>query len=691
MSTEPRFDLDALEFRAVRELLLEHLPTALGRRLCEQLAPLPDARAARQAAAEAEELAALAAAGDRPPLSGAVEVRSWLGAFFAGEHQPEVRDLADLKRTLRAATSCRSWLEGRSGCPALVRSAGVFPAVGDVADELDRVVDARGEILSSASLRLGQIRAEIEEAESAVRAAMARFAADERMRRYLQSPEPSFRHGRPVFAVRYEQRHQVPGVQHDRSQSGSTVFVEPEIVVRAATQLADARADEHREIQVVLTRVCRGLRKLRYEVEGAVEALSALDLAVARAALIERLGFRAVPVHDDGPIRLRRALHPILLRAARAKGVEHELVPLDLTLGDSHTMLVVTGPNTGGKTVALKTVGLLVCMAMAGVPVPAAEGTELPFLDGVFADIGDEQAISQSLSTFSSHVKRIARCIAAATPRSLVLLDELGAGTDPEEGGALGTAVLEDLEKRGVLAVVTTHLGRLKDFAYRYTGAENGSMAFDGASLRPLYRLDVGIPGASHALDIAERVGMPVQAVRRARELLGARDERLERVIEQVQAARQQAEAERRRTEALTREAESVGREIESRKREIDVQRAWNDEEAEALLDEQIRTLRARLDAPLRSLANAPKPHGDVARELLAVVAELTEGLSLRRRRLRFVSGLKKDGVVYVPRLGKRCTVRKVDKVREVLTLEVGKMRVDVPLEDVSWIQPLDA
>ena len=186
-------------------------------------------------------------------------------------------------------------------------------------------------------------------------------------------------------------------------------------------------------------------------------------------------------------------------------------------------------------------------------------------------------------------------------------------------------------------------------------------------------------------------MGMPKAAVVRARELLGARDERLERVIEQVQAARQQAESERRRTEALAREAESVGREIETRKREIDVQRAWNDEEADALLDEQVRALRARLDAPLRSLANAPKPHGDVARELIDELSRLTEGLTLRRRRLRFVTGLKRDAVVYVPRLGKRCTVRKVDKVREVLTLQVGKMSLDVPFEDVSWIQPLDA
>jgi DNA mismatch repair protein MutS2 len=689
MTDPQRFDLDALEFRAVRELLNERLSTTLGRRLVERLAPLPSASAARAALGEAAELAA---AGDvRPPVGGAVEVRSWLGGFFAGEHQPEVRDLADLKRLLRAAARCRAWLAARPGAPHLAAMAGRFPAVGDLADELERVVDDRGEVLSSASLRLAQIRDEIVDAEAAVRAAVARFVADERMRRVLQSPEPSWRHGRPVFAVRYEQRHQVAGVQHDRSQSGATVFVEPQAIVEVANRLADARGDEHREVQVVLTGVCRGLRRLRGEVEGAVEAMAGLDLAMARAALIERDGFRAVPIPEGATIRLRGALHPVLLQAAAARGASHDLVPLDLTLGDPHTMLVVTGPNTGGKTVALKTLGLLVCMAMAGVPVPAAEGTELPFLDGVFADIGDEQAISQNLSTFSSHLQRIVRCLHAATPRSLVLLDEVGAGTDPEEGGALGIAVLEELERRRVPAVVTTHLGRLKDFAYQHTGAENGAMAFDGATLQPLYRLDVGIPGASHALDIARRVGVPDQVVARAREVLGARDARLERMIEQVQVARRQAEDERRRTEVLKREAESVGREIEDRRRDIDRQRAWLDEEADALVDEQVRAIRSRLEGALRSLVNAPKPHGDEARRALDELARLTEGTSLRRRRLRFVSGLKRDGVVFLPRLGKRCTVRKVDRAREILTVEVGQMRLEVPFEDVSWVQPLDA
>jgi DNA mismatch repair protein MutS2 len=236
------------------------------------------------------------------------------------------------------------------------------------------------------------------------------------------------------------------------------------------------------------------------------------------------------------------------------------IVPLDIALGDPHRMLVVTGPNTGGKTVVLKTIGLLALMAISGVPIPAAVGAQVPFFRSVQVDIGDEQAIMQNLSTFSSHVQRIGRCLQQASPHTLVLLDELGAGTDPEEGGVLGYAVLEALLQASAFAVVTTHLGRLKDFAYQHAGAENGSMAFDGVSLRPLYRLDLGIPGSSHALDIASRVGMPAAVVERARVLLGTRDRTLDNLIERVQVARRDAEADRQRTADVSRNVVSSRR-----------------------------------------------------------------------------------------------------------------------------------
>ncbi|MBI5850709.1 MAG: hypothetical protein HZB39_06670 [Planctomycetes bacterium] len=691
MRPASRFDLDAIEFRVVRELLVERLVTTLGRPLVDALAPFGSAEDANAALDEAAALAAAAAHGERPPVSGAVEVRSWLGGFFDGVHQPVTRDLAELKRLLRAASRCRAWLIGRSGSAVLAATGGRIPAVDDVAEELERVVDDRGEVLDSASIRLAELRREIDAADAGVRVVVARVLADERVRRCLQTPEAAWRHGRPVLQVRAELRGNVPGVLHDRSASGATVFIEPEAVIDAANRLADARADEHREIQVVVTDVCRALRRLRTEITAAVACMAALDLAMARARLIHEDGWCAVPIVTGGTLCLRRALHPILSRAATSRGRREELVPLDLTLGEAQRMLVVTGPNTGGKTVVLKSVGLLAAMALAGVPIPAAEGSGIPLYDGLFVDIGDEQAIQQSLSTFSSHVVRIARCLDAATSRSLILIDELGSGTDPDEGGALGTAVLEAIERIGATTVVTTHIGRLKGFAHAHPAAINGAMAFDGASLLPLYRLDVGIPGFSHALDVAGRVGMPAAIVTRARELLGTKDVRLEEVIERVESARREAEAGRRRVEQLEQDARAAGRAADERRAELDKRRAWLEEEADALVDSRLRAVRERLDGALKQLAGVPRPFDEVVRELRDTVNRPLEQGPLRRRRLAFLAGVKKDDVVYLPRLARRCTVRKIDRVREILSIEVGTMRLEVPFEDVSWFVPLDA
>jgi DNA mismatch repair protein MutS2 len=682
-----RFDLETLEFHAVQTLLTERLATPLGRTAVAALRPFARPAEARRALAQAAELAARLRADDRPPLAGVAEVRGWLDGFFAGERLLDPRELADLKRLLRAAVRAREWLARDAGHAALVAFAAEVPDARDLAEELELIVDDRGEILSSASTKLGQVRAEIDAAEAAVRASVHRFLADERVRRALQSPEPSWRHGRPVFQVRQEHRQLVPGVLHDRSQSGATLFVEPSMVVEAANRLSDARAAEHREIQVVLAHVGKGLQANRALVDGTIAAVVQLDLAVARARLVQVDGFHPAPVVDDGPLRLVGALHPILLR--RQEGRE-QLVPLDVSLGEGWRLLVITGPNTGGKTVVLKTIGLLAVMALCGVPVPAQPGTQFPLLDGVFADIGDEQGISQNLSTFSSHVTRIVRGLALAGPRSLVLFDELGAGTDPEEGGVLGHAVLEELLARGTLAVVTTHLGRLKEFAALHAGAVNGSMAFDGATLRPLYKLEVGVPGASHALDIAARVGVPGAVIARARELLGRRDSQLERVVERVHVVRREAEAERVRTLARAREVAETEEQVRQRLQDLERRYAWLEEEADHLLEEELRRARALVEGPLKQLQNAPRPHGEQARDVLARLHELLVGSSVHRRRMKFLGGLRADDVVFVPRLQKRCVVRKVDRVREVLTVLVGKMPVEVPFEDVSWLQPLD-
>lgn len=678
------FDADALEFQAVRALLTSKLVTALGRTAVEALGPAASADEARSRHAAVAALRDKVQGGVGMPLSGSVEVRSWLERFFAGEHSFQAQDAADLKRVLRTAERCRRWCLA-SAAP-LVAFAQAAPNLDDLVEELEQIVDDRGEVLDSASSKLREVRREIERHKRAVESAMAGVLASGDVLRCLQAPEPSWRHGRPVLQVKADYRQRVPGVLHDRSASGATLFVEPEAVVEVANRLSDARAAENREINVVLADAARGLRRFGQQVQAGVEFVAASDLLQACAQLCLEDGYVVPEVVAGGALRLRGARHPLLLRAHR----KEDIVPLDVALGDPHHLLVVTGPNTGGKTVVLKTIGLLSLMAMSGVPVPADEGAQLPFLRAVQADIGDEQAIAQNLSTFSSHVQRIARCVQHAASDALVLLDELGAGTDPEEGAVLGYAVLEALVEARVFAVVTTHLGRLKDFAYQHPGAENGSMAFDGETLQPLYRLDLGIPGNSHALDISARVGMPKEIVDRARQLLGKRDQTLDNLIQRVQVARRDAEEDRQRTADRSRAVEQQQSDLESKLAEAQKKENWLQEEADGVVEAELRKAHAAMVDDLTKLTQAPGQHGERARGLKKVADGLLKDAALHRRRMAFCHQLKKGDQVFLPRWGRLCGVRKVDKVREQVTVDYGKVRMEVPFEDVSWLQPID-
>jgi DNA mismatch repair protein MutS2 len=682
--TPPPFDLDALEFAVVRTMLTERLLTPLGRTAVEALGPLPDLVTAQQRHAAVAALAQRLKKDKCLPIGSAVEVRSWLGGFCRGEHQLQAKDLAELKRCLRAAERCRVWLLAAE--QVLVVVAAKVPDLEALVAELEQAVDDRGEVLSTASQKLLELRAEIETARGAVDAAVMRVLGENELRKYLQSPEPAWRHGRPVLQVKHEFRSKVSGVLHDRSASGATLFIEPDRVVEAANRLSDAMAAEHREINVVLAGLARGLRRRASEITDAIEFLALADLLQACAKLCVLDGYTVPQIGALLPLRMRGARHPLMLRQPQVAVI----TPLEVSLGDPNRMLVVTGPNTGGKTVVLKTIGLLALMSQSGVPVPAEEGAQFPWFSAVQADIGDEQGISQNLSTFSSHVQRLARCLAFARDDALVLLDELGAGTDPEEGGVLGYAVLEQLLAARALAVVSTHLDRLKDFAYQHEGAENGSMAFDGASLAPLYRLDVGIPGQSHALAIALRVGMPEPVVRRARELLGKRDTSLQDVIERVQVARAGAEADRRRSAESSRQVEQHKSRLEEQLLEAQRKEGWVQEEADAVLEGDLRTAQALLLEGLQPLLSAPGQHGERARLLKVIVDGLQKRTAMHRRRMRFCHDLKKGATVFLPRWRRLCLVHKVDRVKETVVVDYGNVKMEVPFEDVSWLQPID-
>ncbi|PIE22741.1 MAG: endonuclease MutS2 [Planctomycetota bacterium] len=689
------FDLETLEYPKVLELMQRFLISPLARYALDRLRPFSSEEAMRRAQAQVRELHGWLEEGGRLPLSALPDLLTWLEAVRSSQRRVRVDDLAGLLKALRQSARVRRIFSEMEDRPALAQLGERMPELAGLLALLENSIDERGELLSSASPKLAAARDEISKAESAIHAAIQRTLQDPMVRKGLQTPQVAWRHGRPALQVKAEGKRWVRGIVHDRSQSGQTIFIEPEAAVEPANRLADARAEESAEIARILAELVQEILRQQGEVRVALEGLAWLDFSNARVRLVRELGFVVPETSESGVFRVRDGRHPLLLLPLwkgeeAAEALREQIVPLDLDLGDPFTMLVVTGPNTGGKTVALKTLGLLVLMAQSGLPVPAAAGTALPFVDGVYADIGDEQSIEQSLSTFSSHMTRIARILSKANSRSLVLLDELGAGTDPEEGGALGYGILETLHAAQIPSVATTHLGRLKDFAYQHAGVENGAMAFDPDELRPLYRLDVGLPGSSQALVIAERVGLPAELLERARRILGDRDTSLDDMIGRIQRTRKAAEEHRRAAETRRRQVESDEGALREREEELSLKSAWLQEEAEQFVDEELRAARDMLQTPMKQFLGAPAPFNELAKGMLELLGSLLHSSALGRRREKYVEGVKKGEFVYVPRFRRRCKVLKNDRKKKLLAVELGALRMDLPWEDVSWLQALD-
>ncbi|MFG0320345.1 MAG: endonuclease MutS2, partial [Planctomycetota bacterium JB042] len=518
-----------LELDAWNRVVEGHARLDAGRALARTMRPAATLEEGRALLAETKEALALDDRGASPRLG--VPADGLALVAHAREHGTPLlaRELAVQFRFLRQARDLRATLAALDDLPALRALGRRIPDVGPLVRDLELAVDERGLLLDSATPRLRALRLEIAEKKEAVRQEIERIAKRPDVRTLLRSTHPTIRDGRFVLAVKIGSRGQVKGIYHDRSASGETAYVEPEAVVDEQAELRDLVHDEEREVGRILWEFTRRLLDLEDELVAATAALARFDAACARGAAARDLGLVEPELVESGsPLAIDEVRHPLLLAMARdrlgeeaaVEAVHAAVTPFSLRLGDAFDLLVVTGPNTGGKTVTLKAVGLVALLARCGSFVPAASGAVVPWFPGVFADVGDEQDLMQSLSTFSAHVRRIATVLSSAAPGALVLLDELGSGTDPLEGEALSTALLEHLLDRRLRGVVTTHLGRLKEFAGRNPRAANASMQFDPESLRPTYRLLLGIPGASNALKIARGLGLPDGVLVRAEELL---------------------------------------------------------------------------------------------------------------------------------------------------------------------------
>ncbi len=678
--------LEALDWGRACELLAARAQSPLGRELLRHLQPFRTQDALREAIAAVREAAQLVATPAAPSFAALEELAPLIAQARHRAAGLDGKELAAVLKSVKAGEFVRLRLLGRGDAPRLKERARALPDLSAVVRALEATVDAAGLVLDDAHPELAEVRRAIGQSERRVRELALDLASRADWRPLLRDGPPVLRDGRFMLVVKADAHGRMAGILHDRSASGESVFVEPEELIEPQNRLADLRAKERRLVDLLLLERTRELLRVEAPLSESQRMLASLDAIFARARFREAQDGVSVDVEEGGPLVLKRAFHPLLRNDERSAGGPRcdTIVPFDLTLGDAFDALVISGPNTGGKTATLKAVGLLVALALAAVPIPVDAGSRVPWYDEVYVDVGDEQDLAQNLSTFSGHLRRIADVLARATNRSLVLLDELGTGTEPKEGEALGRALLLALLERGCKVVATTHLSGLKDLGFQVPRVENASLEFDGETLKPLFRLTLGLPGESNALKIARRHGIPPSIVERAEALLtGGRSS-------DVGVAREQAEKARRAALRHLDSADEARRRAEAERDELARRAKEFEEKARLLESEKEREIvRALLDAQARgrerlaALGTVPAALAPAVDALRAFFDSMTERTTLGERRLAYLLGRRKGDAVYLPRYREPCIVRKVDAAKRRLVVLYKNLPVEVSFDEV--------
>ena len=681
------FAARALDFEAFQRILEALAPTSLGLRAVKELAPL-EYHAAKAALARSREALLLAKAGDAPSFTGVADPVPALAHARRAGRALEDDQVTSLRALFEACVRLVEWLKSRAGpAPALGALANDLPDFADLVERLDATVDERGRVRDHASPLLWRLRQAEAELSAQLDKLLRGYIARADVKAVLTDPNPMRRGGRAVLAVKAKSSGRVRGIVHDRSSSGETIFIEPHEAVLLGNKHSEAEADERREVERILLELTRVLLAAEPRILRAAERLAELELAFIGARWAKDAGARpALLPGESGAaegLLLRTARHPLLIEQVRG-GKITEVVPIDLRLSGDFDVLIITGPNTGGKTLALKTAGLFALLTRCGMPVPASEGTTVPLYDGIVADIGDEQEIQQSLSTFSSHLKRIQAGLARATEKTLVLLDELGSGTDPDEGAALSEAILEQFLRRRSPTLVSTHIGKLKEFAFRHPRAENACVEFDAKTLAPCYHLILGSPGESGALVIARRFGMPAEVVDRAQQRLVRRDEEVKKLMEDMRGARMQAERVRSEAETRLQEVEQAKRDVRSTQEQLAQKSQMLEAEAQLSIEQRVREAIKRVGEAKALLPQLPAAQKSAMELVLKQLEAELSGSALSDRRAAFLASLKKGSFVYIPRYKQRALVHKLDHGKREVTVKLGAMTLTVTFDELS-------
>ena len=622
-------------------------------------------------------------------FSGAVDMRPLVDLTLRSVTLEAV-DLLAIRATLIISRTARHILEDhRANAPRMAELAeGLTDGLGLV-DLISRTISDRGEVLDSASEALGRIRSEMKISHARLMERLSRYVNDADSARMLQEPIITQRGGRYVLPLRAEFKGRIKAIVHDQSASGATLFIEPIAVVEWNNKVRELELQERDEVLRVLHRLSTRIAEQAESLILGVEAMAAIDLALMKARYAEDL--RAVEpelvpfaekppeFHPGSVIMLRRARHPLLDPA--------KVVPIDVTLDEQTFSVVLTGPNTGGKTVSLKTVGLLVLMAQSGMQIPTLSGSRLSLFRDVFADIGDEQSIEQSLSTFSGHISQLVRILKRADYRSLVLLDELGAGTDPQEGSALARAVLTYLLERRITNIVATHYPELKSFAHATKGVINASLEFDLDTLKPTYHLILGLPGRSNALAIAERLGLAKAIVDDARAELNPTNLRAEDLLDEIHRQRDLTRANYEASENIRRELEDQRAKLNTRLNQIEEEQAGILERARQKAEEEVETLRSELNELRRGMLKKNEPLAELE-PILQKLEQVEEHQKQAARKTRPPKPKAESGPL---KPGERVMVRKL-KTEGIVTsandeeieVQVGMLRMRLKPQEVQ-------
>ncbi|HWS29515.1 MAG TPA: endonuclease MutS2 [Clostridia bacterium] len=597
-------------------------------------------------------------------------------------------ELLGIVQCLRASRVVREQLVTEQG-GLLSNLASGIQTHRSIEEEINRCILNEDEMFDGASPELSRIRRAMRAANEKVREKLNAMIRSATYQKYLQEPLVTIRNGRYVIPVKQEYRQQVPGLIHDQSGSGATLFIEPSAVVELGNGLKKLTAEEKAEIERILAELTAMVEPYADDIAEDLAILGEIDLVFAKAALSRAMNGVMPKLNTNGFIRIVRGRHPLL--------PSDTVVPIDIWLGDTFRTLIITGPNTGGKTVTLKTVGLFSLMAQAGLFIPANEGSELSVFENVFADIGDEQSIEQSLSTFSSHMKNIVSILDACDARSLALFDELGAGTDPVEGAALAMSILEEIHARRTVCLATTHYSEIKAFALTHEGMENASMEFDIDRLCPTYRLYIGIPGKSNAFEISARLGLRKHIIDGARGFLKSEDIKFEDILSSAQSQRQIAEEERKLAQEARAELDRLRDETEKEKKRLLDERsrlqAKAREDAKRIVAEakreterliaELRALkdvdRSTADREIQKTRDALRAQEESLHEPLEAPQKPDEGLPPR--------SVKIGDTVKIVSLDQNATVLSVPDAKGEVLLQAGIMKLTARLNDLRLIE----